>query len=375
MRKRSYGIAGSTGSRSKRSLRRHIDRRARWLGYCAACPRRVSREISSNGSHDGYRAAFADDRPGPARRPKRSKLATNAWLRPAVASKLRFNWAPTFISALRRMFLVGTFATALSAAFDARAEKRVALVVGNNAYENVPKLEKAVNDAKAVSSSLQAIGFQVQLATDLSRRDFIRQLSAFMDRVGPGDLALLYYAGHGIEVRGVNYILPTDVPPVVPGRESLLTGEAVPTEKIITDLQDRGARAMVFILDACRDNPFKTGTTRTLGGARGLAQGTPPEGVLVLYSAGVGQSALDRMSNNDSDPNSVSRGFSSRNAKERRPACCRRENHAGRGARSFADGQPRTGAGLLRPDHRAIVPCGRERSPCERRAGVACCRQ
>lgn len=185
------------------------------------------------------------------------------------------------------------------------AENRVALVVGNNAYENVPRLEKAVNDAKAVSSSLQAIGFQVQLATDLSRRDFIRQLSAFMDRVKAGDLALLYYAGHGIEVRGVNYILPTDIPPVVPGQEGLLTGEAVPTEKIITDLQARGARAMVFVLDACRDNPFKTGATRSLGGARGLAQGTPPEGVFVLYSAGVGQLALDRMSDNDPDPNSV----------------------------------------------------------------------
>ena len=89
------------------------------------------------------------------------------------------------------------------------------------------------------------------------------------------------------------------------GQESLLTGEAVQTEKIITDLQDRGARASVFVLDACRDNPFKTGTTRSLGGVRGLAQGTPPEGVFVLYSAGVGQSALDRMSDNDADPNSV----------------------------------------------------------------------
>ena len=143
----------------------------------------------------------------------------------------------------------------------AHAQNRVALVVGNNAYENVPRLEKAINDAKAVSASLQEIGFQVQLAIDLSRRDFIRQLSAFMDRVRPGDLALLYYAGHGIEVRGVNYILPIDVPPVVLGQESLLTGEAVPTEKIISDLQDRGARATVFVLDACRDNPFKTGAT------------------------------------------------------------------------------------------------------------------
>lgn len=209
------------------------------------------------------------------------------------------------VATVRTIFLAGAFASALLASFPAGAEKRVALVVGNNAYESVPKLEKAVNDAKAVSSSLQALGFQVQLATDLGRRDFIRQLSAFMDRVGPGDLALFYYAGHGIEVRGVNYILPTDVPPVMQGQESLLTGEAVPTEKIISDLQDRGARATVFVLDACRDNPFKTGTTRSLGGARGLAQGTPPEGVFVLYSAGVGQSALDRMSDNDADPNSV----------------------------------------------------------------------
>jgi hypothetical protein len=208
------------------------------------------------------------------------------------------------IFAVRKILAACAIVTVLTAS-PARAEKRLALVVGNNAYESVPKLEKAVNDAKAVSSSLQALGFQVQLATDLSRRDFIRQLSAFMDKVSPGDLALIYYAGHGIEVRGINYILPTDIPPVKPGQESLLTGEAVLTEKIITDLQDRGARASVFVLDACRDNPFKTGTTRSLGGARGLAQGTPPEGVFVLYSAGVGQAALDRMSDSDSDPNSV----------------------------------------------------------------------
>ena len=195
--------------------------------------------------------------------------------------------------------------TVLSASFDARAEKRIALVMGNNAYESVSRLERAVNDARAVSSTLQALGFQVQLATDLSRRDLIRQLAIFMERVEPGDMALLYYAGHGIEIRGVNYILPTDVPPVRQGQESLLTGEAIPTDKVISDLQDRGARATVFVLDACRDNPFQAPGTRSLGGVRGLAIGTPPEGVFVLYSAGVGQSALDRMSSGDSDPNSV----------------------------------------------------------------------
>ncbi|MGQ0682903.1 MAG: caspase family protein [Bradyrhizobium sp.] len=167
------------------------------------------------------------------------------------------------------------------------------------------RLERAVNDARAVSATLEALGFQVQLATDVGRRDFVRQLSIFMDRVAPGDLAVLYYAGHGIEIRGINYILPTDVPPARQGQESLLTGEAIATDKVISDLQDRGARATVFVLDACRDNPFQASGTRSLGGARGLAQGAPPEGVFVLYSAGVGQSALDRMSSTDLDPNSV----------------------------------------------------------------------
>ena len=209
------------------------------------------------------------------------------------------------ISAFRAILLACILVTALSASFEARAEKRVALVVGNNAYESVPKLERAVNDAKAVSSALESLGFEVHLATDLGRRDFIRELSTFIDRVGLGDFALLYYAGHGIEIRAVNYILPIDVPPVKQGQESLLTGEAVPTDKILSNLQDRGARATVFVLDACRDNPFKISGTRGLGGVRGLAMATPPEGVFVLYSAGVGQSALDRLSDGDTDPNSV----------------------------------------------------------------------
>ena len=209
------------------------------------------------------------------------------------------------VSRVRPILSAVAFAAALLPSLDASAEKRIALVVGNNAYESVPRLERAINDAKAVSSTLEALGFQVQLATDLGRRDFIRQLSTFTDRVKPGDLAVLYYAGHGIEIRGINYILPTDVPPARQGQESLLTGEAIPTEKVISDLQDRGARATVFVLDACRDNPFQAGGARNLGGARGLAQGAPPEGVFVLYSAGVGQAALDRLSSNDADPNSV----------------------------------------------------------------------
>lgn len=209
------------------------------------------------------------------------------------------------VSSVRTIASVCVIAITMMASVAARAEKRVAIVVGNNAYESVSKLERAVSDARAVSAQLESLGFRVQLATDVGRRDLLRQLSTFMDQIEPGDVALLYYAGHGVEIRGANYILPTDLPPIRQGQESLLTGEAISTDKVIADLQERGARAIVFVLDACRDNPFKTDQTRSLGGARGLAQGAPPEGVFVLYSAGVGQTALDRMGGNDNDPNSV----------------------------------------------------------------------
>lgn len=193
----------------------------------------------------------------------------------------------------------------ISVATPACAEKRIALVVGNNAYESVAPLERAVSDATAVARSLRAIGFEVTVATDVSRRELVRQLSDFNSRAQSSDLALLYYAGHGIEIRGANYILPVDVPAVRDGQETLLTGEALPTDKIVSDLQDRGARAVVLILDACRDNPFKRAGTRSVGGVRGLARSEPPEGVFMLYSAGVGQTALDRLSSADRDPNSV----------------------------------------------------------------------
>jgi hypothetical protein len=80
-----------------------------------------------------------------------------------------------------------------------RAEKRIALVVGNNAYESVPKLENAVNDSTAVARSLRSIGFEVMLATDVSRRELVQQLAEFNGRAQNSDLALLDYAGHGIE--------------------------------------------------------------------------------------------------------------------------------------------------------------------------------
>src|SRR5262249_41854793 len=106
-------------------------------------------------------------------------------------------------------------------------------------------------------------------------------------------------------IRNANYLLPTDTPAGHEGQEDLIAREAVSASSIIETLQERGARATVMILDACRDNPFKTANSRGVGGSRGLGRIDPQEGVFVLYSAGIGQTALDRLNDKDADPNSV----------------------------------------------------------------------
>ena len=121
------------------------------------------------------------------------------------------------------MASLGALAVALLlAASPAQAEKRVALVIGNNAYENVPQLQKAVNDADAVSKELGKLGFEVVKAQDVGRRAMSRALVELEGKVGAGDTALVYFAGHGFAVDGTNYLLPVDVPAAAPGEEGLV---------------------------------------------------------------------------------------------------------------------------------------------------------
>jgi hypothetical protein len=187
----------------------------------------------------------------------------------------------------------------------ARAEKRVALLVGNNVYENVPRLQTAVNDARAVGTALRGLGFSVILAENQSRRAMSEALLAFDKAVEPGDIALFFFAGHGFEIRGQNYLLPTDIPEVREGQEELIRDSAFPADRIIDRLQARGARTAVLVLDACRNNPFERSGGRGLKGSGGLAAMTPAEGVFIMFSAGAKQTALDRLSNTDRASNSV----------------------------------------------------------------------
>jgi uncharacterized caspase-like protein len=194
----------------------------------------------------------------------------------------------------------------MALALPAHAEKRVALVIGNNDYRNVPKLQKAVNDARTMGDTLKQLGFTVMVAENQNRQQFSQSLLAFDNAVGPGDTAFFFYAGHGFEIAGQNYLLPTDVPAATEGQEELVRDASVLADRIVERLQNRQVRTSILVFDACRNNPFERTGTRAVAGGGGLAPMTQlPEGVFSIFSAGYKQTALDRLSNDDTSPNSV----------------------------------------------------------------------
>ena len=211
------------------------------------------------------------------------------------------NWLP-----FRAAMVFSLAASLLAFAAPAYAEKRVALVIGNNDYKNVPKLQKAVNDARTMGDTLKQLGFTVMVAENQNRQAFSESLLAFDNSVGPGDTAFFFYAGHGFEIAGQNFLLPTDVPAAGEGQEELVRDASVLADRIIERLQNKNVRTAILVFDACRNNPFERSGTRALAGGGGLAPMTQlPEGVFSVFSAGPRQTALDRLSNSDNNPNSV----------------------------------------------------------------------
>ncbi len=187
----------------------------------------------------------------------------------------------------------------------ASAERRLALVVGNDAYENLGDLKRARADADAVGAALKALGFEVVVEKDATRRAMNRRLSDLEARIAPGDTVFFFFAGHGVAIAGENVLLPVDLPKPGAGEESLVREEGVVVDGIVDRIQRRGASTTFLVLDACRDNPFAAEGTRSIGQNRGLTRIETPKGVFVLYSAGLGQSALDQLPKNDTDKNSV----------------------------------------------------------------------
>lgn len=183
------------------------------------------------------------------------------------------------------------------------AERRVALVIGNNDYLHVPKLEKAVNDADAVGRELKKVGFDVIEVKNGGQKRMNQAVNDFTQRVSGGGVGVLFFAGHGVQINSQNFLLPTDMD--MPRDAVDIEDQALSLARIQDKLADAKAKFVLLVVDACRDNPLPKKAGRSIGGTRGLAQTSSPNGQIVLYSAGANQQALDKLSDRDAHPNSV----------------------------------------------------------------------
>src|SRR6185437_14637445 len=191
----------------------------------------------------------------------------------------------------RQLLLTAVLLLAWQPAF---AEKRVALVIGDSAYQNAPQLANPVNDARLIASKLKQAGFDVvDSRHDLTGVEMRRALRDFEDRARGADIAVVYYAGHGIEVGGTNYLIPVDAKLK---RDSDVYDEAVSLDRVMLAMEP-ARKLRLVILDACRNDPFvqtmkRSVAMRSLG--RGLAKVEPSDpNTLIAYSAKAGSTAED----------------------------------------------------------------------------------
>ena len=195
--------------------------------------------------------------------------------------------------------LFGLAAAVLLACQPAHAEKRVALVLGNSAYQNVAPLPNPVNDGAVIANTLKVAGFDVvDSRHDLTATETRRVLRDFADRARDADIAVIYYAGHGMQQQEINYLIPVDAKLE---RDTDVYDEALSLDRVLLAIEPAKQLRLV-ILDACRDNPFAKTMKRTLASrsiARGLAKVEPTSpNTLIAYSAKAGSTALDGDSKN-----------------------------------------------------------------------------
>lgn len=204
---------------------------------------------------------------------------------------------------MTRSILTGIFLLVASATWPSQAAK-YGFVVGVNTYDNLgsnSQLQRAVNDAQSVATVLSGLGYEVTQKQDLLRSEFNAHWQTFLNRLSESDEVVIYYSGHGIEIDGQNYLVPRDIPNVKYGREAQVKRESISLQDLLLDLREKKPRVSLIILDACRDHPLAAPELRGIGPTGGLANIHAPEGTFIMYSAGAGETALDRLPENDSD--------------------------------------------------------------------------
>src|SRR5580704_7016782 len=197
------------------------------------------------------------------------------------------------------LLFVGLFSAPASA-----ADKRVALVVGNSGYRNVTPLDNPANDARLLADTLRALGFTLVgggAQLDLDKAAFDRTVQAFGAQLAGADVGLFYYAGHGVQVRDKNYLIPIDANPT---KEADVDFQMLDSNLVLRQMEGAHTRLNIVILDACRNNPFggrglaidrgrETETGRLRSTTGGLAQMQAPEGTLISFATQPGNVAQD----------------------------------------------------------------------------------
>lgn len=213
---------------------------------------------------------------------------------------------------MRRLFLFITLALALAQSCAAQTGRnlelfnlpsRHALVIGNNHYQSVGKLEKADNDAQAMGRVLQGIGFQTTVLSDANRSRMNAAINRFVDDIAGGGEGVLFFAGHGVQINNQNYLLPVDME--IPQNEADVGDQAVSLQGIQDKIAQVRPRFTLLVIDACRNNPLPKKAGRSLGATRGMALASSAEGQMVIFSAGANQQALDKLHPNDTNPNGL----------------------------------------------------------------------
>jgi hypothetical protein len=181
-------------------------------------------------------------------------------------------------------------------------ERRVALVIGNNAYQYATTLANAVADARAMKRELELRGFQVVYRENATRVDMYDAINEFLGKLSTDAVGMVYYSGHGVQIDSENFLVGTDQKAE---KEADVTRDGINLARLLDSMTKVGPRFSLVVLDACRNNPFQS-SGRSIGVSKGLA---PPlsnaEGLMIVYSAGANQEALDRLGAGDTDPNGL----------------------------------------------------------------------
>ena len=240
----------------------------------------------------------------------------------------------------------------------ALADKRVALVVGNSAYQHTPKLANPKNDATDVSAALKTLGFQVIDGLDLDKAAFDRKVRDFATALQGADAGVFFYAGHGLQVAGQNYLVPVDA--------ELTTAATLEFEMLRVDVvhrvMERQTSTNVLFLDACRDNPLARNLARAMGTrsaeiGRGLAPLESGVGTLISFSTQPGNVALDGAGRNSPFAGALVKHMSAANDDlERHPHRCAQRRDAGDAAEAGAVGALRADGAILFQSSRSAAP-------------------